>query len=51
MPDRRAVGLTVAALVLIAVAGHPETLLFTVAGGGIAFLFELSQAPASRRET
>ncbi len=47
--DRRAVGLTVAALVLIAVAGHPETLLFAVAGGGIAFLFELSQAPASRR--
>ncbi len=47
--DRRAVGLTVAALVLVTVAGHPETLLFCVTGGGIAFLFELAQVPAQRR--
>jgi len=35
--------------VLITVAGHPETLLFCVTGGGIVFLFELSQAPRARR--
>ena len=35
--DRRAVGVTVAALVLTAIAGHPETLLFAVTGGGLYF--------------
>jgi hypothetical protein len=47
--DRRAVGITTAALVLIAVAGHPETLLFAVAGGGVFFLFELRWAGRGRR--
>jgi hypothetical protein len=47
--DRRAVGLTVVSLVLIAVSGHPETLLHTVAGGGIYFLFELFHAPRRER--
>ncbi len=47
--DRRAVGLTVASLVLITVAGHPETLLFCVAGGGIVFLFELAGVSGTRR--
>jgi hypothetical protein len=46
---RRAVGVTTAALVLTAVAGHPETLLFSVAGGGIFFLFELARAGRGRR--
>lgn len=48
-PDRTAVGITVAALTLIAVAGHPETLLHCVAGGGVYFLFELLSAPPKRR--
>lgn len=47
--DRRAVGVTVTALVLMVVAGHPETLLFAVTGGGIYFLFELWEAPRGRR--
>jgi Bacterial membrane protein YfhO len=45
---RRAVGLTAAALCLIVVAGHPETLLFQVAGAGVFFLFELAAAPGFR---
>ena len=36
-----AVGITVASLVLITLGGHPETLLHTVAGGGVYFLFEI----------
>ncbi len=48
--NRRAVGLTVCALVLMVTAGHPETLLFSVLGGGIFFLFELyRRAPEKRR--
>jgi hypothetical protein len=47
--DRRAVALTVAALVLVVLAGHPETLLFAVAGAGVYFLFLLGFAGAGRR--
>jgi hypothetical protein len=47
--DRRAVGITTAALVLTAIAGHPETLLFAVAGGGVFFLFDLARAGRGRR--
>ena len=45
----RAVAITVAALVLIVAGGHPETLLFAVAGGGVWFLFELGGAGKGRR--
>ncbi|HTO87623.1 MAG TPA: YfhO family protein [Thermoanaerobaculia bacterium] len=38
---RRAAGLLLVALLLIATAGHPESLLHTVAAGGVFFLFEL----------
>ncbi|HEY6066776.1 MAG TPA: YfhO family protein [Thermoanaerobaculia bacterium] len=41
-PDRAAVGVTVAALLLNVTSGHPETLLHAVAGGGVYFLFELA---------
>jgi Bacterial membrane protein YfhO len=47
--NRRAVGLTTCALVLIVTAGHPETLLFAVAGGGVYFLFQLAFADRARR--
>ena len=47
--DRRAVGITIVALTLITVAGHPETLLHCVAGGGVYFLFELFYAESKRR--
>ena len=47
--DRRAVMLTVAALLLVLTSGHPETLLHVVAGGGIYFLFELAFAGSGRR--
>jgi hypothetical protein len=47
--DRRAVALTVVALLLIVTAGHPETLLHAVAGGGIYFLFELAFAGRGHR--
>jgi Bacterial membrane protein YfhO len=47
-PGRRAIGLTAAALCLIVVAGHPETLLFQVAGAGVFFLYELAAAPGRR---
>ena len=47
--DRRAVGLTVVALLLIETSGHPETLLHSVAGGGIYFLFEIAFAGKGRR--
>ncbi|HEV7516909.1 MAG TPA: YfhO family protein [Thermoanaerobaculia bacterium] len=40
----RAVAVTVVALVLLVLAGHPETLLHSVTGGGIYFLFELAWA-------
>ncbi len=44
-----AAGLTVAALVLIVTAGHPETLLFAVVGAGLYFLFLLAGAERGRR--
>jgi hypothetical protein len=44
----RAVAVTVVALVLLVLAGHPETLLHTVTGGGIYFLFELAWAGRKR---
>jgi hypothetical protein len=47
--DRRALALTVAAMMLIIVAGHPETLLHSVALAGIFFLFELAWADPPRR--
>ena len=47
--DRRAVALTAAALCATVVAGHPETLLFCVFGGGLFFLFELAEAGRGRR--
>ena len=47
--DRRAVALTTAALVLIITAGHPESVLFAVAGGGVYFLFALGAAGSGRR--
>ncbi len=47
---RSAAALLAGTLVLIVVAGHPETLLFCVAGAGIAFLFYLARAtPGQRR--
>ena len=47
--DRRSVALTTAALVLVITAGHPETLLFAVAGAGVYFLFALGAAGRGRR--
>jgi len=47
--DRRAVALTVLALLLILTSGHPETLLHSVAGAGIYFLFELGFDRKGRR--
>ena len=48
--DRRAAALTAAALVLIVLGGHPEMLLFSVAAGGVWFLFRLrGSAPPTRR--
>jgi hypothetical protein len=38
---RRAITLTITALLLILTSGHPESLLYAVTGGGIYFLFEL----------
>ena len=48
-PARRSVVLTVTVLVLIVTAGHPETLLHSVAAGGVYFLFELAFAGPGRR--
>lgn len=47
--DRRAAILTTIALLLIVTAGHPESLLHAVAGGGIFFLFELAFAGRGNR--
>jgi hypothetical protein len=47
-PDRRAVALTVVALLLILTSGHPETLLHAVAGAGVYFLFELAWTRRNR---
>src|SRR5262249_23662886 len=48
-PGRNAAILTSAALVLIIVAGHPETLLHATAGGGAYFLFDLFGGAARDR--
>ena len=49
-PDRPATGITLTALVANEIfAGHPETLLHSVAGAGLYFLYELSGAPRGRR--
>jgi hypothetical protein len=48
-PGRRSVILTVIALLLVVVAGHPETLLHVVAGAGAWFLVELARAGRGRR--
>ena len=48
-PGRRSVALTVAVLVLIVTAGHPETLLHSVFAAGLYFLFELAFAGRGRR--
>jgi hypothetical protein len=47
--DRRALAVTVGALLLITTAGHPETLLHAVAAGGVFFLFDLAAARRERR--
>ncbi|HEY7113400.1 MAG TPA: hypothetical protein VIA45_10755, partial [Thermoanaerobaculia bacterium] len=47
--DRRAMGLTVAALLANVTGGHPETLLHVVAGAGVFFLFDLARADRARR--
>ncbi len=47
--DRRATALTVVALFLVITAGHPESLLFAVAGAGVWFLFLLGFAGKGRR--
>ncbi len=48
-PGPRAVGVTAAALVLMAISGHPETLLFCLMGAGIFFLFDLAGAGPGKR--
>jgi|RhiMetdeSRZDD1v2_1073273.scaffolds.fasta_scaffold04251_21 membrane protein YfhO len=48
-PGARSTALTAGALVLIALAGHPETLLFSVAGAGVYFLFALAQSARGQR--
>ncbi len=48
-PEGRGMGVTLAALLLIVTAGHPETLLHTVSGAGVYFLFELGWAGRGRR--
>jgi hypothetical protein len=46
---RRSVALVVVALLLILTSGHPETLLHSVAGAGVYFLFEVGFAGKGRR--
>ena len=48
-PGRPATAITLAALLLMTTAGHPETVLHGIAGAGIYFLFELVRAPGRRR--
>src|ERR1700730_11026621 len=48
-PGRRATAVVVVALLLIVTSGHPETLLHTVAGAGLFFLFELFRARKGHR--
>ncbi len=47
--DRRAAALTGVALLLMVAAGHPESLLHTVAAAGIYFVVELFGASRERR--
>jgi hypothetical protein len=47
--DRRAAALTGVALLLMVAAGHPESLLHTVAAAGIYFVVELSRTGRERR--
>lgn len=49
-PSAKSIGLTVAALLLIISAGHPETVLHAVAGAGIFFVFQLWWAGRRRWE-
>jgi hypothetical protein len=46
--NRHAVALTTAALVLIVLGGHPESLFFSVVGGGIFFVADLAAAGRPR---
>jgi Bacterial membrane protein YfhO len=48
-PGYRSAALTVAAILLIVTAGHPETLLHGVTAAGVYFLFELAFAGPGRR--
>ncbi len=48
-PGARSAAIAVAAVLLIAAAGHPETLLHAGAGAGLYFLFELFGARRGRR--
>ena len=48
-PGRKAVGLTVVALLLIVASGHPESLLHITAGAGLWFLVEIFSSAANRR--
>ncbi len=48
-PGRSALVLTVIALLLVVIAGHPETLLHVVAGAGVYFLFELARRDRAGR--
>ncbi|HEY1434630.1 MAG TPA: hypothetical protein VGG65_04595, partial [Thermoanaerobaculia bacterium] len=46
--DRRSVAIMAAALVLIVLGGHPESLFFAVVGGGIFFAADLAAAGRGR---
>ena len=48
-PSRRSLALTLVPLLLMMVAGHPESVLHVVAGAGVFFLFELARAGRGRR--
>lgn len=48
-PGRNAVGVTLAALLLMLVAGHPESVLHGCGGAGIFFVFELAAVDAKQR--
>ncbi len=48
-PGVRGAAIAVAAILLVAAAGHPETLLHTSAGAALFFLWELARARPGRR--
>jgi hypothetical protein len=48
-PGRNAAGVTGAALLLMVAAGHPESLLHSVAAAGIYFVTELVRLPRGKR--